>query len=312
MNEAPGLFAAFTAGLLSFLSPCVLPLIPSYLGMLAGTSVAELRSASSDRLRILALSLAFSAGFSAVFIVLGIVLSSAANMLGGMSRSWTVAGGIVVILLGLNVAFDFVKILNMEARFHISRRPSGAVGAFLFGAAFAAGWSPCVGPILASILLLAGRGSAGSAAGLLASYSAGLALPFVLTGAFFARLEGVMAVLKRRLGVVKLVSGGFLVLVGAAMAFGSLSVLPAFLSRLGYRLADLAEVSPGSVRTAFSIAYGALSLAFALPLFLGRRRRGWKVLAALAFGFFLLAILELSGFTESARVYSSWLLYQGI
>lgn len=332
MNEAPGLIAAFSAGLLSFLSPCVLPLIPSYLGMLAGTSVAELRSSASNRGRILALSLAFSAGFSAVFIALGIVLSSAASMLGGASRAWSVAGGAVVVLLGLNVAFDFVKILNIEARFHVSRRPSGAVGAFLFGAAFAAGWSPCVGPILASILLMAGQGSLAGAAGLLALYSAGLALPFVLAGVFFARLEGVMAALKRRMGVVKLVSGAFLVLVGLAMAFGSLSVLPGFLSGLGYRLADLAERNPARSSAAFAAAWAFLAILCAVPAVLRfkaaarpardgsagstaaatKMRKSTIVLIAAALLFALLALLEFAGLMESARVLSAWLLYQGV
>ncbi|GHV64291.1 hypothetical protein AGMMS49587_16380 [Spirochaetia bacterium] len=164
------IFLAFAAGLLSFLSPCVLPIIPSYLCIIGGV-----------RSHLVAGTVSFILGFSAVFIVLSILLSTTLFLLGGISRYITIAAGIIVIILGLNVIFDFLSFLNYEKRFHLNKRPRGIAGTFLAGAAFGAGWTPCVGPILGSILLLAGQsGKTATAALYLAVYSAGLGLPFLL------------------------------------------------------------------------------------------------------------------------------------
>jgi cytochrome c-type biogenesis protein len=232
MNEV-GILAALAAGLLSFLSPCVLPLIPAYLAMASGYGVADIRL-GEGRLRTLTRTLVFAAGFTAVFIALSIVFSGAAMLAGGLSRTIAIIAGGLVILLGLNLVFDFIKLLDLEARLGRVRAPRGYAGAFLLGMAFAAGWSPCVGPILASILMLAAQGAAdGAAAGgaslarsvlLLGAYSLGLALPFLAASLFLDRLTPLLAWFKRHGRGVRITSGIFLVALGALMALGKLSL----------------------------------------------------------------------------------------
>jgi cytochrome c-type biogenesis protein len=226
MSEV-GLLAALAAGMLSFLSPCVLPLIPAYLAMVSGYAVADIRS-GAGRWKAFTRTLAFSAGFALVFVALSIVLSGAAMLAGGLSRTITIVSGIIIIVLGLNLIFDFLKFLDLEARIGKVRAPRGYLGAFLLGMAFAAGWSPCVGPILASILMLAAQGSGlAQSVLLLAAYSLGLALPFLATSLFLDRLTPLLAWLKRHGRGVRIISGIFLVTLGGLMAFGKLGALSA-------------------------------------------------------------------------------------
>ncbi|MDR2738225.1 MAG: cytochrome c biogenesis protein CcdA, partial [Treponema sp.] len=193
MFQQASILLAFGAGLLSFVSPCVLPLIPSYLAFLGGIGLD--RTASSDsapgpagRPRLVAATASFILGFSAVFIVLSILFSGTFFLLGGAARYINLAAGIIVIVLGLNVIFDFLKFLNYEKRASIAGRPRGLPQAFLTGVAFGAGWSPCVGPFLGSILLMAGqKGKTGQAVLYLSAYSAGLGLPFLAAAVFFNR-----------------------------------------------------------------------------------------------------------------------------
>ncbi len=328
MNEVPGFLAAFVAGLLSFLSPCVLPLIPSYLSFLTGTELSGLRAGSDNgvdphqKRRTLIRSLSFSLGFTFVFVVLGIVLSSSSAMMGGAARTWGRIAGIVIILLGLNVAFDFLKFMNREFRFHAASRPKGPLGAFLFGAAFAAGWSPCVGPILASILLLAGSGSNVRALILLSLYSLGLAVPFILTGVFFGRMESLLKVLKKHMSAVKIISGAFLVLIGASMALGTFQGINSFLAKTAYKLSDLADIHTAAVRLVFSLMYVFFAVVPVVISFLRRKSdqqpangksflfRPKVLIPALVFLALLAA--EASGAISSAGIISSWLLFQGI
>lgn len=319
MANVPGIFAALGAGLLSFLSPCVLPLIPSYLSMLTGSSVTELRgngegspgAAGVGRLSIAGRSIAFVAGFTVVFVVLGVVLSSSAAMLGGASRTVSIVAGAVIVVLGLNVIFDFAKFLNFEARVHSGKKPAGLVGSFLFGTAFAAGWSPCVGPLLASILALAGSGAPGRAALLLTVYSLGLGLPFLAFGLFFARLEGVLGAIKRHMGAVKLVSGAFLILVGVAMLLGTLQGLNGVFLRWAYGLAEFQQRSSAAARTIMIAVYIVASGLGPTIALLRRKpllRPSILVPAAL---FLVLAILESLRILSTLGLLSSWLLYQG-
>ena len=333
MNAGSGVIAAFAAGFLSFLSPCVLPLVPSYLAMLAGTSVTAVRTASAEgRGRIFGRALAFVLGFSAVFVGLGLVISGAAAMIGGASRTVSVIAGFAVILLGLNVAFDFLKILNLEARFHSGKRPAGSISAFFFGAAFAAGWSPCVGPMLASILFLAGSGSLGRAAVLLGVYSFGLALPFLAAGLFFGSLEGVLRFFKSHIREVKFASGGLLVLIGLSMLAGNFRALNGTLARWGYALDDLSGPGALIARVGFAALYGALAFAAAFRAIrvsasadgesmrvagprraTTRRSVARRALATCtAAALFALAILEASGLLVSARILAAWFLFQGV
>lgn len=316
MSEAPNIFAAFVAGLLSFLSPCVLPLIPSYLAMLAGTTVSGIRDAeAAGRRRVLFRSVAFVAGFTLVFILLGLAFSRATSLIGGTSRTVAIVAGVAVVFLGLNVAFDFVKMLNIERRIHLTRRPDGMASALLFGAAFAAGWSPCVGPMLASILFLAGSGSSLDAGILLGAYSLGLALPFLAAGAFFGKLEGVFVFFKKRMRAIKLASGALLVAIGLSMLVGDFRLLPGRFAKWGYSLEGLTGTEAVIAKWVFVAVYGAIAVVAA---FLGRKavlsagatKKGFAIIFAVTFG--ALAILEAMGILDSAGLVAAWLRFQGI
>ncbi|MDR2700946.1 MAG: cytochrome c biogenesis protein CcdA [Spirochaetaceae bacterium] len=237
MNEYPSVLLVFTAGLLSFFSPCVLPLIPSYLSILGGAgnitpSSKEEKSAKRNRPVLLITTLSFILGFTAVFIVLSIIISATFLLMGGVSRYIRITAGIVVIVLGLNILFDFLSFLNYEKRLRLAGKPRGLAGAFLAGAAFGAGWTPCIGPILAGVLLLAGQsGKAGIAALYLALYSLGLGLPFLLAAAFFDRFLVSAKWFRARLPLIKKISGILLIIMGILILTGHFSALNAVLQK---------------------------------------------------------------------------------
>jgi cytochrome c-type biogenesis protein len=304
MSGILGVAAAFAAGLLSFLSPCVLPLVPSYVSFLAGGAVSEQRT-------VIARTAAFVVGFSAVFTALGIILSSSAAMIGGASRFWGSAAGIVVVILGFNVLFDFVKLLNFEARFRPVSRPAGLFGSFLFGAAFGAGWSPCVGPMLASILFMAGSGSVGRAALLLAAYSFGLALPFLAAGLFLGRTKTIVRALAQHLRLVKMVSGVFLIAVGVSMLTGNFQESSSAVVRLGYALQDASDSL--LVRVGFSAFYALIGLALLASIMRSRGPRAFlRPSGVISAALLILAALEAFGVVRSAPIIASWLVFQGI
>lgn len=228
MNSV-GLFSAFLGGLASFLSPCVLPLIPVYLSMVSGYSAAELREGGS-RWKVTARSLAFILGFTLLFSVFSLVFSSAAMLLGGSAKTVQLVSGLLIIVLGLNLAFDFIKILDREVKPELGRKrgkgSQGYLGAFLLGIAFGAGWTPCVGPILSSILLVSAQsGRIGQAVFLLILYSLGLGLPFILAGLFMDRLKPLLDFFKRHGTAVRMVSGLLLAILGILMASGRLALI---------------------------------------------------------------------------------------
>ncbi|MBE0596985.1 MAG: cytochrome c biogenesis protein CcdA, partial [Desulfuromonadales bacterium] len=186
------LWIAFSAGILSFFSPCVLPLIPSYLTYITGLTFGELKEAHPSmkvRWTVLAHSLVFIAGFSVVFITLGGLAGLASASFQEHLRESLVwvqrVGGLLIFLFGIHLSglFHFGVLLG-ERRFHLQSKPAGFVGTFLVGIAFAAGWTPCIGPILGAILALAASttGGTGRGVGLLTIYSAGLGVPFLISG----------------------------------------------------------------------------------------------------------------------------------
>ena len=217
---------AFLAGLASFLSPCVLPLIPVYLAFLTGTSFSELESGGNRRLTIVH-SLFFIAGFSAVFILLGASASFVGDLLYGY-REWIERiGGIVLVIMGLwMVGVLKVGFLYKEARFHYQEKPAGFFGSALVGSAFAAGWTPCVGPVLAGILLVASRsGSVAKGMLLLSFYSLGFAIPLFLCALAIERMIPILNKIKPKLPLIEKVTGIAIVLVGVALASGWFSRL---------------------------------------------------------------------------------------
>jgi len=306
-------FVAIGAGLLSFLSPCVLPLIPGYLSFISGAGAEELRS-GSKRGGIFFRTLFFTLGFSAVFVGLGLAFSGG-NMFvtGRTNRLVSIIAGSVIVALGLNTIFGFIRILNSEAGVHVRDKPTGAAGAFVVGMAFGAGWTPCIGPILASILLMAARsGGASRAVLLLSAYSAGLALPFLAAGLFFERLSPLWAWFKRRGGAVRVVSGALLIAIGLSMALGRLTVFNAAAARVGMALKGLVATRP-VVASAWAIGIlAAIGAAIAVVPILRRKRFAapWRLvtLAAIA----VAILLEATGTLSLAGAASDWLLFQGL
>ena len=226
---------AFLAGAASFLSPCVLPLLPGYLSFISGASLDEL--AEGDR-RVLVRTVAFVLGFALVFTAMG----AGAGFVGGAllrnRRTLQIVGGVMLVVMGF-VTSGLIPLgrLERERRLLPFRAPRGLLGAGLTGVAFSIGWTPCVGPILASILTLAAsRRDPLAGAVLLFAYSLGLGVPFLLSGLFFTRAMRAFAVVKRHMGVVRAVSGLILVAYGLLMIGGQMTWLTARLSR--YRFFD--------------------------------------------------------------------------
>lgn len=319
--NAPGILSAGLAGLLSFLSPCVLPLIPAYLSFISGATAAEL-SARRQRVRVFARSLAFSAGFTLAFTVLGIAFSGGAMFVGrgSASKYIGIAGGILIIILGLNLLFDFIKMLDADTRLvgkFSGKRSGGMWGAALLGFAFAAGWSPCIGPILASILLFAGReGNIPRAAALLFSYSLGFALPFLATGLFFDRLKPLLSFFTKHGKTVRSISGVVLILFGIAMAAGSLGSLSSLSSKTGYTLEAFTEKEPFVVGLIGAGIWVALGSVIVFTWIVGKKRSrstSPKVFIAVCavITFALVAAELLRGFSVLTIV-AQWLTYAGI
>ena len=226
-----GVLVAFTAGLLSFLSPCVLPLVPSYIGFLTGMTVED----ATNRRRIAVLhALCFILGFTLIFLALGAGASAFGSALRYYKPIIARVGGVLIILFGLWTlgVFKFA-VLQREQRVQLDRKPAGFLGSTLVGMAFAAGWVPCIGPILGAILgLAATQADFGRGMLLLAAYSAGLAVPFLLAALALEQFLGWFQKFKRHLGTVKVVSGILLVAVGLLMATGEFTRLAAWLQEL--------------------------------------------------------------------------------
>jgi cytochrome c-type biogenesis protein len=231
------LLVAVAAGLLSFLSPCVLPLFPSYLSFVAGVSFEELQgSVANPRTRraILVNSLLFICGFSLVFIALGAGATLLGQALFAYQEIIQRVGGLLVVVLGLYVAgWLRIPFLMREWRVELANRPAGYVGAFLVGITFAAGWTPCIGPILGSILTLASVSQTASTGILmLVAYSVGLAIPFLVSALAVERFLVFFDRFKRYLPVVTRISGIILIVLGLLLFFNYFATL----SRLAFSL----------------------------------------------------------------------------
>ncbi len=228
-----GFVSAVGAGALSFLSPCVLPLVPPYLCYMAGVSVDDFRGADSGvaargaRIALGVASVAFVLGFSTVFVALG----AGASTIGGFLRQWqqplAIAAGILIILMGLNfLGVIRIPLLSREARFRTEGRPASALAAYMMGLAFAFGWTPCIGPVLGPILTLAGgRETVSQGALLLAAYSLGLGIPFLLAALFSGAFMRFLAKFRVHLGRVEKVIGGLLVAAGVFFLAGGIQMI---------------------------------------------------------------------------------------
>lgn len=239
--------AAAGAGLLSFLSPCVLPLVPAYMCFLGGVSLEQISGADGQPVprattrRVFIAAIAFVLGFSAVFVALGAGASTVSGLILQNKLLLGKIAGVLIILFGLHFMGIFrLAFLNYEARFHLRDRPAGIAGAFILGVAFAFGWTPCIGPVLATVLTVAARDeSLAFGTSLLAAYAAGLGVPFLLAAAGTGPFMRWMARFRRHMQRVEMVVGGLLVVTGILFLFNSFEVLAFWLLEAFPGLGDI-------------------------------------------------------------------------
>jgi cytochrome c-type biogenesis protein len=235
-SSALGLAAAFAAGMMSFLSPCVLPLVPGYVSYVAGQSHSALthRRTAHQRLDALALSTVFVLGFGVVFVALGAGASALGELLQRYRYEANFVGGAIVVLFGILMIgmSRGMPWLQREWRFHPDLPGGRPVAAFVLGLAFGFGWTPCIGPVLGAILTLSAahaRGTGGTV--LLATYAAGLGVPFLVVAFFTREVAGRMRALRRVGWMLQMVAGAVLIVMGIAMMTG-------YLSRFGFWLLE--------------------------------------------------------------------------
>jgi cytochrome c-type biogenesis protein len=235
-THSVGLLVAFTAGLLSFLSPCVLPLVPSYATFITGMSLDELRTTETPRMRrsVMLHGFLFVLGFSAVFMILGASATFLGSLLLYSSRWIEIGGGVMLVLFGVYL-LGVIRLpgADREWRMHLSNKPVGYMGTVLVGVTFGAGWTPCIGPVLGGILTLAATsGTLGQGMGLLGVYSLGLAIPFLLATLLIERFLAAFKRMRAWLPWINRVSGAMLIVLGLLLLTGEFSRLAAALMRL--------------------------------------------------------------------------------
>ena len=232
MNDSIGITIAFSAGILSFLSPCVLPLVPSYLSFVTGMSLEDLQE-GFDRRRVMVHSLLFVSGFTLIFVLLG----AGATFIGSFllyNSDWIARiGGVIIILFGLHLmgVFQLLPLLS-EKRVHLANKPAGYLGTLVVGVAFGAGWTPCIGPVLGAILTMAAsQQNVAVGMWLLFVYSMGLAIPLLLAALAMERFLTAFSRFRRFLPAVQKVAGALLIVLGLLLVTGSFTVLAAWLNR---------------------------------------------------------------------------------
>ena len=230
------IFVAFAAGVFSFLSPCVLPLIPSYLSFVSGVSLDDMRDNQSRgrvRMRVVLNSLAFILGFSIVFVSLGASASFLGSLFMGYRNGIRIFGGIFILLVGLFLVGAFkIAALDQYLQFNLKDKPAGYLGSVLVGITFAVAWTPCVGPILGATLALASTsGEIGRGTFLLMSYAAGLALPFFLSALAINSFFQFSQKLRRYVQAIHVIGGALLIIVGVLLITDYMTFLNAYVLR---------------------------------------------------------------------------------
>ncbi len=227
----PAMLVALIAGVLSFLSPCVLPIVPPYLAYMGGIKMSEMRADGPARRKVMLPALFFVLGLSTVFLFLGFAASVIGSIYLQYQDILTKVSGVVVILFGLHFLGVFrIGILDREARMDVGDRGGSAFGAYVLGLAFAFGWTPCIGPQLGAILsLAASESSIARGTALLGVYALGLGIPFLLAAVFVERSLGLMTRLKKHMKTIERVMGVLLIVVGLALLTGAFSAFSFFL-----------------------------------------------------------------------------------
>jgi cytochrome c-type biogenesis protein len=320
MTANPSIPAAFIAGLLSFLSPCVLPLISSWLIILGGKAAGTSGSASEPvsaadsgfpgRSYLILSTISFILGFSSTFIALSLLLSGFFMLLGSINALLNSIAGIIIILFGLNMLIPFIPFLNYEKRLRLGN-PRAFSGSFVLGLAFGAGWTPCIGPILGSILLMASQsGDFLFSAVCLAAYSAGLGLPFLMAAFFWGFFMKKIHPLRSFMPWIQKISGVFIIGIGIFVMLGRFKTLSGLFLRAGYILVDL-NGNPAAAAAPVLM----FSLIALLPLFvrLIQRKPPFSRGSVLFSGFFLLlALFQAAGLINCLDILSRWFMYIGI
>ena len=237
MTGSVSLLAAMLAGVISFISPCVLPIVPGYLSFISGANMAQLKAgdeaARGLARRVAITSLFFVLGFSTVFVTLGAAATYVGYLLQTYKRALGMVGGAIIIVLGLHTAGIIqIKWLLYEKRAEVRNRPLGLLGAYVVGLAFAFGWTPCIGPILGAILLYASQQeTVGQGVLLLSAYSLGLGVPFLLAGLAINRFLAASSNLRKHMRAIEYASGALLIGVGVLLLTDQLSTLARVFSR---------------------------------------------------------------------------------
>ena len=221
-------FGAFVAGLLSFGSPCVLPLIPAYISFLGGASLGQLTEEDLDtatQKRVLFSAFAFVLGFSTIFISLGATATAISALLAQNSIILSQIAGVIIVIFGLHYMGIFrIGFLNFEKRFHLESKPAGYIGSYILGLAFAFGWTPCVGPILASVLMVAASSdSIAYGISLLSIYTAGLGIPFLIAAFAVKPFMLFLNRFKKQMNKIEITIGTLLIVTGVAIFTGDLA-----------------------------------------------------------------------------------------
>lgn len=226
-NEFP-FIASFLAGIATFVSPCILPLIPAYMSFITGSSLDKLKSDTKSIKHTLLSAVFFVVGFSLVFTLLGASTTYLGSLLSEREDLLRWVGGIVIIIFGLHLTGVLrIKFLYKEKRFHIKSMRLGYLGSFLIGLAFAVGWTPCIGPILSSILILASvQETVYKGMMLLAVYSFGLGIPFIITALFINRILTLFASIKKFYSIIEIISGIILVVIGILLISSGGIIIP--------------------------------------------------------------------------------------
>jgi len=235
MSSLPLPLAAFVAGLISFLSPCVLPLVPGYVSLISGVGVEELKGSQGRVLgRVMVNSIGFILGFSVVFVTLGAISTEIGQVAARYKSTLAQVAGVVIILFGLHLTGIFkIKALYADKRLHDVKGGSTPLGAFVIGFAFAFGWTPCVGPILAGILTLAAaQDTVMKGIFLLAVYSLGLAVPFLVTSLGIERFLRFYSRFRSHMHALEVASGGLLIALGVLLVLGRFTLISNWLSFL--------------------------------------------------------------------------------
>lgn len=305
------IFVALLAGFISFLSPCIFPIIPSYITYIGAATYDEGFKKSRGATLLI---LSFILGFTLVFTLMGVIISTLGFAFKEYATLVARVSGVVVILLGLNMVFNFLKFLDYEKKADYKIKNKGFISSLLLGMAFGAGWSPCIGPILASILFMAGNSQtliSGSI--LLIFFSLGLGIPFLLSGLFITKFREKSRVINRHLGKIRVGGGILIILIGISIFFDRLSQINITLSTWGYNFSVWYE-SNGML---FNIILGIIWLMFTTLVIFSIRKRnrsGKKIWfnIILGIGFVILALLSFTSTINWGELISSYLTFQGL